>query len=141
MREQNMLIGLPSNTDSIGKVPVWNEPATGSLDERARAYLDMNCAHCHSPAGKAAASGLFLNRDLPLSVTTGLCKPPVAAGRGAGGFLLDIVPGRPEDSILLHRLNQTDGASKMPQLGKSVVHDEGVELIRAWIQSIPGECP
>ena len=39
---------------------VWNDPATGSLDARARAYLDANCAHCHNPRGPADNTGLYL---------------------------------------------------------------------------------
>ena len=36
------------------RLAVWNDPATGTLDERARAWLEINCAHCHNPAGPAA---------------------------------------------------------------------------------------
>ena len=41
-------------------MPVWDDPKTGSVADRARAYLDVNCAHCHNPAGSASNSGLFL---------------------------------------------------------------------------------
>ena len=29
----------------------------------------------------------------------------------------------------------------MPELGRSLVHDEGVALIAEWIESLTGECP
>ena len=40
----------------------WDDPRE-SLDARARAYLDVNCAHCHNPAGSASNSGLFLTAE------------------------------------------------------------------------------
>src|SRR3546814_7708048 len=41
-------------------MPQWDDPMAGSVAERARAYLDVNCAHCHNPAGSASNSGLLL---------------------------------------------------------------------------------
>ena len=63
------------------RLPRWDDAGTGSLDARARAYLDVNCAHCHNPRGSASNSGLFLEFDRPASMATGLFKRPVAAGR------------------------------------------------------------
>jgi hypothetical protein len=68
---------------------------------------------------------------------TGLFKRPVAAGRGSGGLEFDIVPGAPDASILLHRMRSTDPGVTMPELGRSSVHDAGVDLIRAWIAVMP----
>ncbi|MES2794605.1 MAG: SO2930 family diheme c-type cytochrome, partial [Bacteroidota bacterium] len=45
------------------KMPTWNQPETGTLAERARAYLDINCAHCHNPKGPAMTSGLNLGME------------------------------------------------------------------------------
>ena len=38
------------------------------------------------------------------------------------------------------RMDSADPAIMMPELGRSVVHREGVELIRAWIDAQPGSC-
>lgn len=65
-------------------------------------------------------------------------KPPVAAGRGSGGFAYDIVPGDPDQSILLYRLNSTDPGIMMPELGRWTIYQEGVALIRAYIESLGG---
>lgn len=119
------------------RMPRWDDPASGSLNDRARAYLDVNCAHCHTPRGSASNSGLFLEYWRPASMETGLFKRPVAAGRGSGGFEFDITPGAPDASILLHRLRSTDPGVAMPELGRSSVHDAGVALIRAWIAAMP----
>lgn len=120
--------------------PVWNEPATGSLDARARAYLMTNCAHCHNPAGSASNSGLFLNPEAAdVAVATGIYKRPVAAGRGSGGHDFAIAPGDPDRSIMVHRMSSTEPGVAMPEVGRSMVHDEGVALIRAWISSLPAK--
>lgn len=118
--------------------PVWDDPATGSLDERARAYLMANCAHCHNPAGSASNSGLFLSPEQSdVAVATGIYKRPVAAGRGSGGYDFAIAPGDPDHSIMIHRMASTEPGIAMPEVGRSMVHEEGVALIRQWIASLP----
>lgn len=134
------LIGFP-DLRNVPRYAVWNDPSSGTLEERAKAYLDSNCAHCHNPAGKANTSALFLNHGQPADIHSGLCKPPIAAGRGTGGTLFDIVPGQPEKSLLVDRLKSTKAAVKMPEIAKTLVHDEGVTLISEWIKSLPGSCP
>ena len=66
----------------------------------------------------------------------GACKIPIATGRGSGDALFDIVPGAPDQSILLHRMLSTEADVAMPELGRSLVHAEGVALIRDWIASL-----
>ena len=118
----------------------WSEPGSASLEERSRAYLDSNCAHCHNAAGAADTSGLHLNIDAPLDQYFGICKSPVAVGRGSGDRPYDIYPGQPDDSILIYRMQHTDPAIAMPELGRSTVHTEGVALLSDWIASLPGSC-
>jgi hypothetical protein len=100
------------------------------------AYLDINCAHCHSAEGPASTSGLFLtfNEKDPLKI--GINKTPVAAGKGAGSYTFDIAPGKPDESILVHRMKSTEVGIAMPELGRTTVHQEGAELIRQWIQGL-----
>jgi hypothetical protein len=38
-------------------------------------------------------------------------------------------------------MNSNDPKVAMPELGRSVVHQEGLALIEAWIRSLPGSCP
>ena len=111
-----------------------------SLDARARAYLDINCGHCHSATGPALTSGLWLDAGTQDRLKLGFCKQPIAAGKGTGNRLHDIVPGSAEASIFDFRMDSDDPAIMMPELGRSVVHREGVELIRAWINAQPGSC-
>ncbi len=110
------------------------------LEARARAYLDINCGHCHSPVGPADTSGLYLDALTQDRVRIGLCKAPIAAGQGTGGNQFSIVPGEPEHSILVYRMASLDPGAMMPELGRSLVHQEGVELISDWIRTMEGEC-
>ena len=118
----------------------WSRPVDASLEQRAKAYLDANCAHCHNPAGPADTSALHLNVDAPVDRHYGVCKPPVAVGRGSGDRPYDIYPGRPQDSIMVYRMQHSDPAIAMPELGRSAVHSEGVALVSEWIASMNGEC-
>ena len=115
------------------RIPVWDDENDGSLDERARAYLDVNCAHCHNALGSASNSGLFLAYEETSAISRGILKRPVAAGRGSGGFDFDIEPGHPERSILLYRMESSDPGIAMPELGRELLHAEGIALIRRYI--------
>lgn len=110
------------------------------VDQLARAYLDINCGHCHQPGGSGDTSGLFLHAAETSAMRLGVCKPPVAAGRGAGGHRFSIVPGEPERSILSYRIESTEIGVLMPELGRSLVHEEGLALINQWIQQQAGNC-
>lgn len=134
------LTGAPEDFSSIPRYAIWNDPKSGTLADRALTYLDINCAHCHNPSGKANTSALFLQLGQEAGINSGLCKPPIAAGRGTGGTLFDIVPGQPEKSLLVDRLNSTKAAVKMPEVAKTMVHAEGVDLVSQWIRSLPGTC-
>jgi uncharacterized repeat protein (TIGR03806 family) len=107
-----------------------------ALNDRAMAYLDINCAHCHRAEGPASTSGLFLTFDQKDPLKLGINKAPVAAGKGAGSFKFDIVPGQPDQSILTHRMSSTEVGVAMPEIGRTSVHREGVELIKTWIKSL-----
>ena len=111
-----------------------------SVEDRTRSYLDINCGHCHNPAGPADTSGMFLTRSTIEPLRLGVCKPPVAAGQGTGGRPVGIYPGHPEKSILAYRMGSQDLGAMMPELGRSLVHDEGVALVSEWIGQLEGDC-
>lgn len=137
-QQHGLLTGLP-DLATVPKAPVWNNPATGSIDARARAWLDINCAHCHRPDGPAATSGLNLRYSETNPTAWGVLKTPVAAGRGSGGRQYDIVPGKPDESILLYRMESTDPGVMMPEVARKVNHREGVALVREWIWEMKSE--
>ncbi len=113
----------------------WDDIAA-PLAARARAYLDVNCGHCHSPAGFASNSGLYLQHDEPSPAHQGILKRPVAAGRASGSAEFSIKPGDPDGSILVNRMASSEPGVMMPQFGRTVVHDEGVALLRAYVMSL-----
>ena len=117
----------------------WSDTGK-SLDERARAYLDINCSHCHNKNGPADTSGLNLEPGTPMGPSFGRCKTPIAAGTGTGNRKYGIVPGKPDKSIFAYRMESVNPAVMMPELGRALAHDEGVELITDWIESLSGEC-
>lgn len=131
-----VLEGAPSDPEAAPRVAVWDDPSTGGVDERARAWLEINCAHCHNPAGPARNSGLDLTYDQTNPELLGVWKTPVAVGRGGGGRRYSIVPGKPDESILLFRLDSLDPSVMMPEVARRMVHAEGVALIREWIESM-----
>ncbi len=114
----------------------WNEPMSGSLNERARSYLRVNCGHCHAPKGSASNSGLFLDGSANDPAADGIGKRPVAAGRASGDLDFIIEQGKPERSILINRMKSTDPGIAMPELGRTTVHSEGVVLLEEWIAAM-----
>ncbi|PCJ28019.1 MAG: hypothetical protein COA96_02330 [SAR86 cluster bacterium] len=135
LRKRGWLDEIPARMES----KPWNDESQ-PLEDRALAYLNIHCGHCHNPNGAADTSGLILDGSHSIDVSTGICKPPVAAGGGTGNLLYGIVPGEPEQSILVYRMQSTAPDEMMPELGRSLVHTEGVDLIRRWISSMPGSC-
>lgn len=136
--QRGLLAGLP-DAAAWPAAADWQSP-DATPEQRARAYLDVNCGHCHSPTGPAATSGMHLDIHTTGSRPLGICKPPIAAGRGSGGHRYGIEPGQPDASILVFRMETNDPATRMPETGRSVVHQAGVELVRDWIAQLPGEC-
>lgn len=106
------------------------------IHKRAISYLDINCAHCHNPDGPANTSGLNLGSHVTNGLEMGIWKSPVAAGAGSGGRLYNIVPGRPEESIFTYRMESINPAEMMPELGRRLVHKEGLALIDEWIREM-----
>jgi len=130
--------GLLTHLPDLAKVPklVSYEDLQQSIADRARAWLEVNCAHCHRPDGPAKNSGLHLSSDVMSPMALGIGKAPVAAGQGSGGRRYSIVPGQPDESILVYRIESTDPGVMMPEMGRKLVPREGVDLVRQWIKSL-----
>jgi uncharacterized repeat protein (TIGR03806 family) len=121
--------------ENCPKLPDYNDISV-SLDKRARAYLDINCAHCHRPEGPAKNSALHLAAHVTNNVSLGIGKTPIAAGKGSGGLKYDIVPGKPEESILYYRMKSNEPGIMMPEIGRKIEDQEGLALISEWIKAM-----
>ena len=104
-----------------------------STEDRARSYLDANCAQCHRPGGTVAYFDLRYDTPLekqqiidgPVLIDQGIDKPRVVS---------------PHDiwrSIAFMRVNTVEDI-KMPPIGRETIDLPGVELLRNWINSLPG---
>ena len=133
-RNRGLLSDLPEEAPTMARAfdPVY------SIADQARAYLDINCAHCHKPTGSASNSGLWLDWEIADPVKWGVGKHPTAAGRGSGDALVVIEPGAPEASILAYRMASDEPGIAMPELGRALVDARGVALIEAWIAEMDG---
>ena len=106
-----------------------------TIDEKARSYLDLNCAYCHQPGtGNRAEFDLRLFNSL---AETGLLSAGVITSLGIDGEGI-VVPGDAAKSILYHRANSVDPSIMMPPLAKWVVDDDAVALISEWINQMGG---
>lgn len=129
--------GLLSNVPD-GNLPklVNYENTDVPLTERARAYLEINCGHCHRPDGPAKNSALHLMASVDNPAEYGVGKTPIAAGKGSGGFKYDIVKGNADESILVFRMESDAPGIMMPELGRKMVHKEGLALVKDWINEM-----
>jgi uncharacterized repeat protein (TIGR03806 family) len=127
-----LLSGLP-DIKTVPQLPNWKDEKNFTVEQRARAYLDVNCAHCHTQGGDAYNTGLFLEYQQTDPYHLGVMKAPVSAGGGAGGMNYDVIPGDVTHSILAYRMNSTEPGTAMPELARTVIHREGVKLINEWI--------
>ena len=129
-----VLRGLPK--EGVPQLSQWDDPESGSLHERALGYFDINCSHCHNPAGLASSTRLDLRYEQRELTLRGVMHRPTAAGNASRGRYYAIVPGNPERSFLLHRLISTHPDVRMPEVGRTMQHDEGVALVSEWIESL-----
>jgi len=139
--QKNGFLELPAGFDPataprLADYRIADAAEPNTVEARARAYLDGNCAHCHNPHGPASTSGMFLEATQTEPERLGIGKPPVAAGRGSGDRKYGIVPGKPNESILVYRMESDDPGIRMPELGRQLEHTEGVDLIKAWIKAM-----
>ncbi len=136
------VLPLPYHSNQLG-----DPPAGATLDQKARSYLQANCAHCHQPNNGFIMSP-FPNFDLRYGTSlkdAKICNAEVSKGAVPGSTSTKIlVPGKPMDSILWLRMNaaytDTGTMVRMPQIATHVVDAAGVKLIGDWITAIT-TCP
>ena len=111
--DNNLLSGLTDNT-AVTALPNW-EDTSSTLEERARAYMDVNCAHCHIPGGQCEDQS-----TLNFAFETLLDNTDIVARK---------------ESILFRISEYNEGIS-MPFIGTSILHTEGVDLLNAYLDTL-----
>ncbi len=127
--------------ESILTVVDWKD-ASKSLEQRAKSYIDINCANCHIDGGQGDYRVIRLGYSDTLNndENAGVCVDADTPIPGLMGQK-HIAPGDPENSIIYYRMSVTgDQPYKMPQFGQSLVHTEALVVLEEWINSLNQTC-
>lgn len=130
---------LPTEANST----VDYEDTSKSLDLRARSYVDINCAHCHTdnkhcdyrPMRFAFSQTGSANGNTNM----GVCVDTEDMQGFPSNLAKIVTPGNTFKSMLHYRINTTNETYRMPLHGRTLIHTEGVALMEQWINSL-GPC-
>lgn len=111
---EGLLEGISSPSE-ITVLPDWEDEANFDIFEQGRGYIDINCAHCHQPGG-FVPTGFILDFRLE----TDFDDTGIYSRRG-----------QIED-----RVQSTVPTYMMPQIGRVLVHNEGVDMLLDYLQAI-----
>ncbi len=114
------------------RLPSYQD-STVAINQRARAYLDANCANCHRPGG-SGRTNMDLRYETPLEQMY-LINEDASLGDMNITGAKRIKPGAADSSIVYLRMRDL-GEFRMPPLASSVVDEEGSELVRQWIDTL-----
>ena len=133
--EQGYLDSYPSSIVSTVDYHDTSQP----IDLRLRSYLDANCAHCHQDQGRCYYRQIRLSfSKTNIDSNIGIC---LEADETISPTLQKIIsPGNYSKSIMHFRLSSNDESQRMPLLGRTIVHDEGVALLEEYIASLTQNC-
>jgi uncharacterized repeat protein (TIGR03806 family) len=126
---------LPGEIETVAD---WQDE-NALLSERVRAYVDINCGHCHREGSHCDYRPVrFAWAESNVDENIGICVEP---DEFINETLTHIIaPGNHERSMMYYRLNTTYEAERMPLLGRSVIHEEATELIKEYINSLTEDC-
>ena len=127
---------LENNLPAVITSVVDYNDTNKSLDLRARSYFDANCAHCHQEGGNAEfvvqryEFRLSENpENLGVCISTNTQYPGIPHG-------YIIKPNDISQSVLHYTMNTNNTMLRMPRIGRSIIHQEGVNLIEQWVNSL-----
>jgi len=131
---------LESNVpNDIVTVVKWND-LSQPLNLRVRSYLDINCNSCHSDNGHCNYRAPRFSFELTENPENlGICITSDTPIPGLEGAKI-VEPGDPENSVLFFRISTNKEQYRMPLLGRTIQHEEGVALIEEWINSLTQTC-
>ncbi len=160
-RQMNRMVGSVNQIDTLKAMALFDKPppapyqapliapypgqsgsppANATLEQKARSYMEANCAFCHRPDDTDLG---MVKIDLRLDTAfkdMNLCNgTPVKGDQGDPSATL-LTPGQPMKSIAWLRVNAQPGMGRMPQIGTAEVDSNGLALLGDWISSIQS-CP
>ena len=127
-RRMGLMAEDPGEPSSLPAHPALEDDAP--VRDRARAYLDVQCASCHQP-DSTAPTDLDLRWTTARSAMQACDEVPADGDLGLSDARI-VAPGAPERSVLLERMRRLDG-SRMPRVGSERVDPVGVGLVDDWI--------
>jgi mono/diheme cytochrome c family protein len=104
------------------------------LEDRARSYLDANCAQCHQPGGVGNFDARY---DTPADGQH-IVNAPAAVTLGLDQARL-VAPVDAAHSVLYQRMTSLVATVKMPPLARNQVDTQAAQVIRDWINSLPAK--
>ncbi len=109
LQDMELIDAFDHNT--VGTIEDY-ENTLGSLNGRGRAYLEMNCAHCHNPGGFSKAK----NKGYDFRYITPLAQTKIV-GKQA-------------------KIKKEMGNLDMPYIGVSIRDEEGFQLVQSYLNSL-----
>lgn len=123
---------------SIDIVADWTDESR-TMTDRVRAYLDMNCSHCHRQGSHCDYRPMRLAwTETDEEINLGVCVVPEEPINSTVTHIIN--RGIPDRSMMYYRMASTEENERMPLLGRSLVHDEGISLLQEWIESLEPNC-
>lgn len=115
---------------------------TQPLEKRVRSYFDINCAHCHSEGAHCSYRPMRFAYEETYNNNTnmGVCVDTQDMQDFPPALSKIITTGNINRSMLYYRLNTTDESFRMPLHGRTIIHQEGIDLIEDWINTLT-PCP
>ncbi len=103
------------NSGNTTVLPDWTDATNYSLEDRARAYMDINCAHCHKPGGDA-----YPAVNLDLSLETPFADSGIYTNR----------------NNIIERFRSVVPVYRMPKIGRTVEHVQALEMLEEYINTL-----
>ncbi len=114
--DKNLIENTPELSE-IATLPNWKDDNNYNLEQRARAYMDVNCAHCHQPGGYY---NLNFAANFELRYETSFEDSNIYSKR----------------NIIITRINSDIPGFRMPFIGTSLFHIEGIQLLEEYLNSL-----
>ena len=119
----------------------WSDTTQGTIQDRAMAYLEINCGYCHSDHGIAASIGINLSTLERNPQKLGIGKKVAFESKTNIALSEVLVPGATNQSILFYSLRSKHPMLSVEALSPHQQDQEGIALIRQWILSMDKNNP